>query len=97
MRVFMIITVAAFILGGACMVSAEPPWDHLSSDYGYSFRNQRLSQQAFPGGRNKEPIEGLNGQAADKAMKGYYKGYDRSSNTNPNVKINIGDYLTTDN
>ncbi|HBB16942.1 MAG: hypothetical protein A3J94_16385 [Syntrophus sp. RIFOXYC2_FULL_54_9] len=50
----------------------------LAMDYGTSFRQQKLNQIAdLEAGKNIEPVEGMNGKAAEGAMGRYQKGFEK--------------------
>jgi hypothetical protein len=75
----------SFLAGCAC-TGASP---HLSADFGDSQRRAVASQTIETPGRGDAPVEGLDGQAAERLAQKYRQSFDRPD-PKPVYTINLG-------
>ena len=78
------------VFSGALAADSYQGVSRLEMDYGTSYKlakyNQILNPQTE---RNLEPVLGLNGRAAEKALERYWKNFESSEKT-PTYSINFG-------
>jgi len=63
----------------------------LEMDYGTSYQLQKHSQTLNPQAeKNKNPVVGLNGKAAQNAVEKYQKGFEKSTQSSTSYQFSIG-------
>lgn len=63
----------------------------LEMDYGTSYQLQKYSQTFNPQAeKNKKPVTGLNGKAAQNAVEKYQKGFEQTTSGSTTYQFSIG-------
>lgn len=79
-----VITVLAMVSGCMCGQS------NLAANWGRSYESAKYNQNLNPeAGKNLEPVEGFNGQAADTVMAGYQESFKGQKGTET-YNLNLG-------
>ena len=83
MLLIAIIAAISFVFG--CAES------RVARDYGTSYQLQKYNQTINPDAeKNKAPVTGMSGQAAQSTVEKYQKGFEKESQTSNSYQINIG-------
>ena len=63
----------------------------VAMDYGTSFQLQKYNQTLNPEAeKNKAPVTGMDGRAAQGAVDKYEKGFEKETQTSTSYQINVG-------
>ncbi len=80
-----IVTAFSFTFGCAWQES------RVAMDYGTSHQLQKYNQTLNPEAeKNKAPVTGMSGQAAQNASDKYQKGFEKETQTSTSYQINVG-------
>ena len=82
----LIITTGAFLSGCATEIG------RVETDYGTSHKLAKFNQTLDPDtGKNLEPVEGIDGQTAQKIMEKYHMGFENPSQSMPTLTLGISE------
>jgi len=86
-----IMIIALYLLPLVVLILGCGP-TRLEMNYGTSYQLQKHSQTLNPQAeKNKKPVVGLNGKAAQNAVEKYQKGFEKSSEVSTSYQFSIGD------
>lgn len=87
-KLMVILTVSSIL--ALCVAGCAPT--RLETDFGTSFQLQKFNQTLNPEAeKNLSPVVGLRGEAANKAVEKYYKGFETETKPATSYQFNIGD------
>jgi len=90
-RISVLFVIAPLFLAFGSADAADMLQSRLERDYGTSYQLQKFNQTLNPGAeKNRAPVMGIDGQAAQNAVEKYRKGFEKSSQTSTSYQFSIG-------